>query len=256
MNQTKSTSPYTDILIRLGLSKNESRIYETLLIKGESPVGSIATVSTINRRNVYDSLNRLIEKGLAFQIIQKGENIYRAVNPRKLMELLKEKEASLDEILPELTELFNSKPHDEDIYLYRGVEGWKNFMRDILTRGEDVYIIGGKGAWAEPKLDTFRTQFLKDIEKAGIKIKVLYDHEIYKTKHKILEYLNSEHRFLPKGFSSTAAVTVFGDQVVIQSKIKIGQIDDTITSTVMINESTADMFRTWFELLWKSAKVK
>ena len=58
----------TEVLENLGLSKNEARIYETLLKEGESPVGFLAVKSGVHRRNVYDTLNRLIEKGLAFEI--------------------------------------------------------------------------------------------------------------------------------------------------------------------------------------------
>ena len=67
---------YTDLFIQLGLAKNEARIYETLLAEGESSVGEIAKKSQVHRRNVYDSLNRLVEKGLVFEIIQSKENRY------------------------------------------------------------------------------------------------------------------------------------------------------------------------------------
>jgi sugar-specific transcriptional regulator TrmB len=241
---------YTEVFSKLGLSKNESKIYETLLVEGESPVGHIATKSKINRRNVYDSMNRLIEKGLVFEILQKNENRYKAVDPRKLMELLKEKETALASILPDLDELYNGKPHEEDVYIYRGIEGWKNFMRDILRTGEDVYIIGGKGAWADNKIEAFREQFLKDAATKKINVRVLYDIEIQKNKHKILSILDAEHRFLPEGFSTTAAVTIFGNQIVIQSGINVGKIDENTTSTVIINKSIATTFKIWFKLMW------
>ncbi len=236
------------------MSKNEARIYETLLIEGESPVGLIATKSKINRRNVYDSLNRLIEKGLVFEILQKNENRYKPVDPRKLMEILKEKESALEAVMPDLEELYNGKPHEEDVYIYRGVEGWKNFMRDILRIGQDVYIIGGKGAWSDPKIEAFRKNFLKEAAGKGIKIKVLYDYEIKKNNHAILSLLKSDHRFLPQGSSTSAAITVFGNQIVAQSSITVGKIDENVTSTVIVNQSLADTFRTWFKLMWSVSK--
>jgi sugar-specific transcriptional regulator TrmB len=245
---------YTDILSKVDLSKNESKIYETLLLEGESPVGLIAVKSKINRRNVYDSLSRLIEKGLVFEILQKGENRYKPVDPKKLMEIIKEKEAGLATIMPDLEELYNSKPHEEDVYIYRGVEGWKNFMRDILRVGEDVIVIGGKGGWSDTRLGMFLKQFLIDSKLKKIEVKVLYDYEIKEKNHKIVSLLANEHRFLPKDFSSTSAVTVFGDHVVIQSNIKVGEIDDNAACTVIINKSVAASFRTWFEFMWKMSK--
>jgi len=245
---------HTEILSKLDLSKNESKIYETLLEEGESPIGFLATKSKINRRNVYDSMNRLIEKGLVFEIFQKNENRYKAVGPHKLLDLLKEKETALMSIMPNLEKLYNGVAHEEDVYIYKGIEGWKNFMRDILRINEDVYIIGGKGAWADSKLDGFREDFLKSAKKQGIEIHVLYDPEIGEKNHPILSLLSSTHRFLPKGFSTGAAVTVFGNQVVMQSAIKVGQIQEDITSTVLINEPVAEMFRVWFKLMWEASE--
>jgi len=252
----KYTIMYSDILAKLDLAQNEAKIYETLLREGESPVGMIAVKSKINRRNVYDSLNRLIEKGLVFEILQKGENRYKPVDPRKLTELLKEKEAALAAIMPDLLKMYGGKPHEEDVYIYRGVEGWKNFMRDILRLGEDVYVIGGKGVWADARLDTFRAQFLRDAAKAGIKIKVLYDHEIKEKQHKVLDFLKDDHRFLAKQFSTSSAVTVFGNQVVVQSNLKVGEINENTTCTVMVNQSIADTFRTWFQMMWQASGAK
>ncbi len=245
---------YNDIFSKLDLSINESKIYETLLLEGESPVGLIATKSKINRRNIYDAMNRLIEKGLVFEILQKGENRYKAVDPRKLMEILKEKEAALEAVMPDLEELYNGKPHEEDVYIYRGIEGWKNFMRDILRTGEDVFIIGGKGAWSDPKLDAFRQYFMTEAKKKDIKITVLYDHEIKKSGQKILSILKGDHRFLPEIYSTSSAITVFGNQIVAQSNITVGKIDENMTSTVIVNKSLADTFRVWFKLMWSTCK--
>ncbi|MDD5050281.1 MAG: helix-turn-helix domain-containing protein [Candidatus Pacebacteria bacterium] len=246
---------YTDLFSKLDLSKNESKIYESLLIEGESPIGHIATKSNINRRNVYDSMNRLIEKGLVFEILQKNENRYKAVDPRKLMEVLKEKETELQKVMPDLEELYNGKPHEEDVYVYRGIEGWKNFMRDILRIGQDAYVIGGKGAWADPKIANFLKEFLKEADKKGLKTHALYDIEIQKTNHPILSLINREHRFLPEGFSSPSTVTVFGNQVVVQSGFKIGQINENATCTVIVNEFIAETFRTWFKFMWEASKI-
>ena len=55
---------YQELFQSLGLAKNEAKIYEVLIREGNSPVGKISEKSGIHRRNVYDSLNRLIEKGL------------------------------------------------------------------------------------------------------------------------------------------------------------------------------------------------
>ena len=49
--------PIPKVLERLGLSKNEAKVYETMLREGESSVGNLAIKSRVHRRNVYDTLN-------------------------------------------------------------------------------------------------------------------------------------------------------------------------------------------------------
>ena len=108
---------YSEIFEQLGLAKNEARIYETLLREGESPVGHISTKSQVHRRNVYDSLNRLMEKGLVFEILQRRENHYQAVDPQKLKELIQEKQQALDKIMPDLQQLYHDTPHENEVYI-------------------------------------------------------------------------------------------------------------------------------------------
>ena len=83
---------YEELLREIGLSKNEARVYEALLQAGEASVQTISLKSKVHRRNVYDSLSKLLEKGLASEVFIKGEKHFKAINPRRLLELLKEKE--------------------------------------------------------------------------------------------------------------------------------------------------------------------
>ena len=247
---------YTETLQELGLAKNEARIYETLVKEGELPVGRISNISGIHRRNVYDSLNRLIEKGLVFEILDSKENNYQAVDPGKLMEMVKEKEELLVGILPELEKLYKSVPHREAAYIYRGVEGYKNYMRDMLKVGKDCYTIGAKGAWMDKELRNFSMQCIKEAEKKKIKFHLLVDHEVKKENHEILETLGKKHnyRFLPKGYSSSCTMDIFGDRIVLLSGVDLGNFDKDVSFTVIINQQIADAFRVWFKLLWNSSE--
>jgi len=82
---------YEELLRDVGLSLNESKVYETLLHTGEASVQEISLKSNVHRRNVYDSLNKLIEKGLASEVFIKGEKNFKAINPEQLLEIIKEK---------------------------------------------------------------------------------------------------------------------------------------------------------------------
>ena len=244
----------SDTLENLGLSKNEAKVYETLLREGESPVGHLAIKSGVHRRNVYDTLNRLTEKGLAFEILENPENKYKAVDPNKFSEMLEEKQQQLFSVIPDMEKLYGSLPHQEEVFIYRGIEGWKNYMRDILRVGEDVHTIGGKGSWADPRLASFLTQFLREAKHKKINFHILFDHEVETESPQQIRDLGTQHRFLPAQYSTPAAVDIFGDRVVILANTTRNMIAEENSSiTVIINHHIADAFRVWFKMLWNAS---
>src|SRR3989344_5781328 len=97
---------YQEILQDLGLSPNEAKLYEALVESGESSVGKLTIAAKVHRRNAYDAMQRLIEKGLCFEIFSGSGNRYNAVDPNKLKELFAEREQRLEEILPILNKKF------------------------------------------------------------------------------------------------------------------------------------------------------
>ena len=244
---------YTDLFIQLGLAKNEARIYETLLSEGESSVGSIAKKSQVHRRNVYDSLNRLIEKGMVFEIIESKENRYEAVDPKKLSEVLEEKQMALTRAMPNLESLYASTPHKQDVFIYKGFEGLKNYMRDIIRVGKDVHFIGGKGLWTHKKLASFFDQFKHETARKGIKFHMLFDWEMKEQNHEILRALGDDYRIIPKEFSTDSAIAVFGDYVVVYDYANADKFSDDTIEAVIINPQIANSFRIWFQMLWNSS---
>ena len=87
---------YEETFKNLGMSPNEAKIYEELIHLGESSVNTISIKTNVNRSNVYDAMERLVEKGLAAGVMIKGQKHFRAAHPRRLLELLKEKQEELN----------------------------------------------------------------------------------------------------------------------------------------------------------------
>ena len=61
------------VLEEIGFSKNEAKIYLVLLRLGMSPISEITEKTGIHRRNVYDSIERLAEKGLVGSIANENK---------------------------------------------------------------------------------------------------------------------------------------------------------------------------------------
>lgn len=248
---------YLELLQSLDLAQNEARIYEALLREGKSSVSQISISAQVHRRNVYDSLNRLLEKGLVFEIRLANENQYQAVDPRKLKSILDEKGQSLEDALPELSRLYLSHPEKEAVFIYKGIEGWKNYMHDVLRLEEDFYVLGAKSQINDPRLKGATEQFVKGIKEKGITAHRLYDHELKAAGFKpLISTLGDQYRFLPKGFSTTCTVSTFSNRTVYFSNTDTAKIDESASLTVVVNEQLAEANRTWFKLIWQSVAGK
>ncbi len=153
---------YREVFEELGLSPNEAKIYEFLINNREASVPGIAIDIKVDKRNIYDAIPRLLHKGLVYQIAGGKENKYSAVEPAKLLELIREKEARLLNVLPELTEKYKKNSSKEMVYIYKGTEGIKNYLRDALKVGKDLYFIGGKGGWFDKKISDRSLEYFLD----------------------------------------------------------------------------------------------
>lgn len=242
---------YSEIFCNLGLSPNEAKIYEALLSSEEIGVSEIALRSNVHRRNVYDTINRLIEKGLVFRIFKKDEHKFRAVNPDKLHEIVKKQEKQLSDILPDLQKIYSAEPLKEAAYIYKGKEGYKNYLRDMTNIAEDTYFLGAKGLWFTPWVDR---QYLEDYQSAmkakGKKYFTLYDSRVKKELPEALKNVGGEYKILPAHYEAPGVTDVFGDHVVTFTSVGVGNFGEDGTIFVMIHPELAQTYRTWFKLIW------
>ncbi|MBI4033974.1 MAG: hypothetical protein HY378_00285 [Candidatus Brennerbacteria bacterium] len=245
---------YQGILEELGLSPNEAKIYETLIEKGESSVSDIAVAAGIHRRNAYDVIQRLIDKGLCFQIFSTTENKYNAVDPDKLSEIIAEKRDKLLAALPGLKKKFSERLAPEEAYIYRGLEGQKNVWRDVLRVGQDSFFIGAKGGWYDPRLQTAREAFFKEANRRKIKFIQLFDYEIKRLPNFPKHFGGKlEYRILPKEYSTSSAIHIFGDYIVTYTGLTIGKVDDNTVFFIIKSKNLAESYRTWFWYMWKQS---
>ena len=241
---------YEELLRDSGLSQNEARIYESLLSAGESSVQIISNKSGVHRRNVYDAMQKLIEKGLAAEVFVKGEKNFRAVSPRRLIELMKEREDKLSAFLPKMQAQYEAVEEKEEAYLYKGIEGVKNYLQDILKTGEDVYFIGAKAMWTDPRLQYYLPHFQRERKRLGIKFYHLFDYDVKEKKPEILSFVGKPYRFLPKSYSSPTMVDIFGPYVVTFVGVSPGQLDEKPVQFVMKSRRLADGYRKFFQFMW------
>lgn len=237
-------------LQEIGMSKNEAKIYETVLEIGECSVSDIAKKSGIHRRNIYDTITRLIEKWLIFSIFWGQENMYAASEPQKIYEMLHEKQMIFEKILPYLKDARDKKPPTEAAFIYKGIEGYKNYMRDLARVAEDCYFLSAKWNWMTPWVPFHLEQdFQEAMKRKGKVSKIIFDPRV-REREDIQETASGEYRFLPDWYETPGIVDVFGDHVVTFKSAGVWNFWEDGTIFVMVNAQLAESYRTWFRFIW------
>lgn len=236
----------------LGLSPNEAKIYRALVERGELSVSDISRHTGIHRRNIYDTVERLLEKGLCYPAFSKKEAMYMAVDPEKLNELVAEQQKKLDGIMPTLRKHFLDQVADEEVYIYRGIEGQKNIWRDVLRVGEPSYFIGAKAAWFDPRLRIAREKFFREANKKKLKFSQLFDHQASIAKNFPIYFPGLlEYRVLPEKYATISSIHIFGPYVVTYTGLEqVGELDNDVVFFIMKSPQLAESYRTWFQALW------
>ena len=242
---------HAEILEKIGLSPNEAKVYEAMVNLGTSSIENIALESNVHRRNVYDSVEKLVKKGLATEEFISGRKFIRAINPTRLLDIVKERESEVKSILPDLEKRFRARPSVEEAVIYRGIEGVKNYLQDILEQNETAYFIGAKGFWKDPRLQYFLPKFDKQRIKQGIHFRHIFDYEVKEQVKEILKLRMNEFKFFPPEYSSNACIDFFGEQVTCFYGVRPGDLGENPVQFTIRSRKIADGYRKWFDFMWK-----
>lgn len=240
---------HIELLQSLGLSLNEAKIYQALITYGGNSVSTISLRAKVHRRNVYDSLNRLIEKGLVYKVFSQGETVYEAVEPGKLLEFIEEQAHTLESHLPAMRQSYLHHRVPQRAYIYKGYEGVKNYFREILKVGEDIYSIGGKGILAEPSIGAFSNWYQTERKKQNQKHFHIWDYEVALDPPVPLGS-KGRYKVMPKAYETPSTMDIFGDYIVTFSGVGKGHIEEDVTIFVMVSPRLADSYRTWWQMMW------
>ena len=235
----------SDILEKAGLSPNEAKCYLSLLKLGSTSANEISRHSGIHRVSVYDALRGLREKGLISQITKTNKLLFETGTPEKILDLIKERENSLNEvkgIIPELILEFKSIKLKEEIYSFKGIYGIKTVLFDMLNSKTEILDFG-----AEHKIKEFLPYDYKkwDDERAKrkIKMRIVANIKIKPTKLRFTEI-----KYIPEEFASSVSTYVFDGKIAL-----IMWVENPL-GVLIEHKAVYHSYKSYFEYLWKTAK--
>jgi len=238
-----------EVLEELGLSKNNSMIYLTLLKLNSSTAEKIAKVSGIHRRTVYDSLESLIKSGLVSYVISDGKKIFRATNPYYLLEILEEekenlkkKSSNVTSILSKLLQTQKMSNEEDFVTVYKGTSGYKAVLNDILKTGKENLVLG---VHRPPEaVKGFLGAFHKKRVKLGIPEKLIFRASDQKRAEQLSKLPLTKTKVMSQISDKKVAVNVYGDKVAIL-------MWSSPVGILIKNKDIADSLRKYFKILWK-----
>ena len=234
--------------MNVGLTARESEAYLALLELQESLVAGVADITKENRTHLYDTLSSLINKGLASCVIKSGKKYFRASNPEKIIDLLREKENLVKESLPELKELYKPKSKMPVIEVYGEKEGVKTVLQDILKENKEWFCLGSTGK-SEELVPFFLGHFHKQRIKQKLSLKVIYNDDKFGRKRgeEVSKQKYSQVRYMQK--TSPTTTYVYGEKVII-----IHWEKDKLFAIMIQDKEIAESYICYFNLMWKLAK--
>ena len=233
-----------DLFSELGLSKGEQKVYAAVLGTGIATLNAVHEKTGIERRNIYDILNKLIEKGYIGYTMERGKRIYKASNPSMISDEIgkrRERLGRLEAQLPEIKSLYESYKPAISAEIYRGREGIKAILEDSLNYKSIRFI---SGTWFIPNvLKYYWPRYNKRRIEAGIP---WYNLVRYEYRNDPLPEKKLMHvKILPEEFSGNPVVIyIYGNKVAIVSW------GEETFSFVIENKEIAENYLRFHKYLW------
>lgn len=235
------------ILQEVGLGGNESKVYLALLDLGSGLAGEITKKSGVNRTNVYDSLERLIEKGLATYVISANRKVFEPVNPIRLKQILKEKQDLLDSIMSELTNRYKSNIIKQQATVFRGKKGIKSIFELLLKSKKGIFVYGAESRFADI-FPSYQKQW--NLKRAELRIPMIMISTEKARSRKVNEKFKLlSLRFLPQQYKYPSTVIISGNKVATISWTEVPY------AFMLESKEAAKSNMNFFNILWKIAKA-
>ncbi|MFA5020940.1 MAG: helix-turn-helix domain-containing protein [Patescibacteria group bacterium] len=238
-----------NILINIGLTDKEAKVYLAALSLGPGKVKEIAQSAGVKRTTAYSILEALKAKGLIRVELAGWKTFYTAEGPDKLESLVEQMRHQVKDNLPEFSALYNLHSSGAFISYYEGLEAVKNvyekLLRDIRPH-EDYLVIGDADQWLNQDPGFF-LNFAKKRAKLDINIRILMqDTPIAREHQKLEKIFNEQVKIMPPEYKLTT------NMVIIPHRVVINQLTPPLLAMVIENDNIVQMNRELFEMIWKS----
>jgi len=238
----------TAVLEKIGLTRNEIKVYLALLELGSSTTSFISRKAELHTSRVYESLERLIEKGLVSFVIISNRKHFQAADPNALDRYIEKQREDLHNILPELERLKKEKELKQNAEIFEGYRGVKTVYDNIINElgpKDEILVMGARAAEESVLARTYFKQYTKRRIKKKIRMRLLFNEDARDTGRFYADLPFTKVRYMKKGVITPATVDIYKDKVgtLLLSK-------KPVVFLITSNE-VADSYRNYFNTMWE-----
>ena len=239
-----------EILIKLGFSEKEARLYLACLELGAGTVVELSRKSGITRGSAYDVLEEMLDKGYVSKLHKDKHMVFSAVDPELMKRRFEDRIRNFELALPELKGMFH-KHSNPKVRYFEGLEGIKRVYEDTLTATTEILNYANSREirihWPAYDNEYVKQRIKKQIFLKGIAPDDEYGLKVKKDDRHSLR----ETRLLPaKDFSFTNEINIYDNKVAITS------FHDEFIGIIIESQEIADTQRDIFKMAWAFAEMK
>ncbi len=240
------------ILEEIGLSKNEIKVYLALLKLGKTTSWKLISETGIQVSALYYCLDNLIKKGLASYSIIANKKHFQAASPEQLIQLVDNRKKQLETILPELKAIQKTSEERIQTNIYENYKGFKGIydrLLRVMRKGDTYYVFGARqiGDKADKNTNLMLTNFHKQRDKQGIKVKIIFNKDVEKEVRKVakgFKYMN----FKFSNIKTNSFVLIYDNRIVNFL------YTEKLIAIETISKDVYESYKKFFEEMWKTAK--
>ena len=239
-------------LERLGLNKNEAKVYYTLLTKGEATAQELVKSMGVYRNIVYDNLEKLMEKGLVSFITEGTKRKFIAEKPTAIIDFLESKKQELNkeistaqELIPHISQILNSHKSKQNVLVFKGISGFKKILAEIV-QSKESWCIGITNESVKILGETYWKNYNQKKKETKTEEWLLWNSDFKNTVIGVNK--KSHHRILPKELDQVTEIIIYDNKVAIM----VYTFDPIVI--VIENKGIFETYKKHFDFLWKLSK--
>lgn len=237
------------VIEQFGYKPNEAKVYLAALGLGEATVSEIAGRVKMPRTSVQIIAEALHKNGLMNFYIKRRYKYWIAENPEKLLIRLREQEAALRAVLPELQAARRDKSGRPTVKVFIGEEEIKLILDDIIATKHHILAIISWDDWISFFGSEYVNDFINLRKSHFLRIRLLTPKtpsalKLMPRDEKELR----ERRFLPENLRIKNVNFIYGNKTALISLEK-----HRPTGVLIEDEDIKNTMTIFFECLWNQS---